>query len=107
MRMKKLLLMATAFLASVVTMAQTVVTLDLTAQGYTNAEAVTSLTQDGVTMTLDKGSNGNAPKYYTAGDAVRLYGGNTMELTAKSSITKVVFTFGTGDGTNDITADNK
>lgn len=81
------------------------VTIDFTAQGYTNAQEVTTLTKDGVTVTFDKGTSTNNPKYYNSGTAVRVYGGGTMSLSVDgSSITKVVFTFGSGDGTNEITA---
>ena len=82
------------------------VTLDLTAQGYTNAQAISSLTIDGVTLTFDKGSNSNAPKYYTSGNAVRMYGGNSMTVTAGTmKVTGVTLTFGSSDGSNAITTD--
>ena len=84
--------------------AATEVVIDFTAQGYANAQDVTSLTVDGVTVTLKKGTNSNAPKFYTSGTAVRCYGGNTLTLSADNSITGVVFTFGSSDGTNEITA---
>ena len=81
------------------------VTIDLTAQGYENQQVVTTLTKDGVTVTFDKGTGSNDPKYYNSGTAVRVYGGGTMSLSVEgSSITKVVFTFGSSDGTNEITA---
>ena len=68
------------------------VTLDFTAQGYANAADVTSLTVDGVTITL--GTNGkNGPKYYTTGAAVRVYAGGTVEVAAERTITKAVFTY--------------
>ena len=41
-------------------------------QGYSNGEAVTSLTSDGVTVEFDKGSGSTAPAYYDSGSAVRL-----------------------------------
>ena len=80
------------------------VTLDLTAQGYENQEVFTSLTVSGVTMTGDKGSNNNTPKYYKTGTAVRFYGGNTFTISSTSTITKITLTFGSGDGSNEITA---
>ncbi|MBO5075063.1 MAG: Ig-like domain-containing protein [Bacteroidales bacterium] len=81
------------------------VTLDFTKQGYVNAQEVTSLTVDGVTVTLDKGTNSNTPKWYDSGKAVRVYGGGTFTISAGSNITGVKLYFGTGDGTNEITAD--
>ena len=83
---------------------ETNTTLDFTAQGYANETAINKLTVDGVTATFDKGSNSNAPKYYTNGTAIRAYGGNTITLSA-NQITAATFTFGTSDGSNDITAD--
>lgn len=84
-----------------------VVTIDLTAQGYENAQLFETLTVGDITLTGDKGTNNNAPKYYNTGSAVRFYGDNS--LTVKSSgknIKKIEFTFGSGDLTNEITSDS-
>ena len=82
------------------------VTIDFSAQGYGNGQAIESLTQDGITLTFDKGTNTNGPKYYTTGSAIRLYGSNTMKVESSSDITSIVFTFASGEGTNEITSDN-
>lgn len=77
------------------------------AQNYANAADLTTANiGDNVTATFAKGTNNNSPKYYTTGEAARLYGGNTLTLTAAegTTITGVTFTFGSGDGTNEITA---
>jgi hypothetical protein len=71
--------------------------------GYTDASEVTGKTQGGVTVAFSKASGTNPPKYYTSGGAVRCYANNTITITA-SDITKIAFTFGTGDKTNAITA---
>ena len=72
------------------------------AQGYTNGQEVTTVSQGDVTVTFAKGTAGsNVPKYYNTGEAVRCYPGNTMTVTAES-ITKIVFTFGSGDSSNAI-----
>lgn len=81
------------------------VTLDFTEQKYVNAQEVSSLTVDGVTVTLDKGSNSNTPKWYDKGEAVRVYGGSTFTISAGSNITGIKVYFATGDGTNEITVD--
>ena len=75
--------------------------------GIANGVAVESLTFGNVTATFDKGSNSNAPKYYTTGSAIRTYGGNTITFTGAVgvTITKIKMTFATGEGTNAITAD--
>ena len=80
------------------------VVIDLTAQGYANAEDFSSITIDGVTLTGDAGSNKNGPKYYTTGNAVRFYGGNSFTVSAGKNITKIEITFGSGDGSNELTA---
>ena len=78
--------------------------IDFTAQNYENAQEVASLTVGDVAVTLDKGTNNNTPKFYTSGNAVRLYGGNTMTVSSAKAIEKIVFTFASGEGTNEITA---
>lgn len=73
------------------------VTIDLTAQGFTNQQEITTVTAGGVTLTFDKGTNSNAPKWYDNGSAVRLYGGGTLTVTATESITSIAFTITQND----------
>lgn len=73
--------------------------------GVENGVAVEELTNNIVTLTFDKGSNSNAPKYYTTGAAIRCYGGNTITFSSSVNITKIELTFASGEGTNEITAD--
>lgn len=81
-------------------------TIDFTAQGYANQEAVTSVSGTDCTITFDKGTNSNAPKYFTSGTAIRAYGGNTITIaSASKTIEGITFTFGSSDGSNAITAD--
>ena len=85
---------------------ETTTTLDFSAQGYENGDVITSLTQGDVTITLDKGSNSNDTKYFTTGTAVRVYGGGyfTVSVPNESTISKITLVFGSGDGSNAITA---
>lgn len=70
------------------------VTIDLTKQGYTNAQDITTVTENDVTVTFSKGSNSNGPKYYNTGTAVRLYPNNELEIQANGEeIIKIEFTF--------------
>lgn len=86
---------------------ESVVTLDLTAQGYANQQEVSSLTVDGVTVAFNKGTNSNAPKFYTTGNAVRVYGGGYITVTSDGKkVTKVEITFGSSDGSNELSADS-
>lgn len=73
------------------------------AENYSNQQEMGTVTQGSVTVTFDKAGSSNAPKYYSNGAAVRCYGGNTITVAA-FSLTGVDFVFGTGDGTNTITA---
>lgn len=81
--------------------------VDFTDQGYTNQQAVASYEGTAFSVTFDKGSNSNAPKYYTSGTALRCYGGNTITVSSNNAddLLKVTFTFGSGEGTNAITSD--
>lgn len=78
-------------------------TLDFSAQNYANGAKISSLTVGEVTASFSKGSSSTDPAYYNTGTAVRCYPGNTMTVTAED-ITKIEFTFGSGDNTNPITA---
>ena len=53
---------------------------------------------DGSDFTVTFGGGGNNGKYYTTGSGIRVYGGGTMTIAAKSgTLTKIVITY---DGTN-------
>ena len=83
------------------------VTVDFTDNGYENGEKMTSpVTENGVMVEFGNGTNtSNGPAWYNTGNAVRFYAGNTMTVSAEKKIKKIVITFGTGDGSNDITTD--
>lgn len=70
------------------------VTFDLTS-GYENGQNVDSIGQDGVKLTFGLGENpnGNKPKYYSKGTAVRCYIGNTLTVSASGRITGITITF--------------
>ncbi len=71
-----------------------IIELTADAQGYTNAQAVTTVEGDVVTLTFDQGESSNAPAYYSTGDAVRVYSGGTMTISANGNkITNVVFVY--------------
>ena len=74
--------------------------------GVGNGVEVKELTFGDVTATFNKGSNSNAPKYYTTGSAIRAYGGNTITFAGAGgvTITEIEFSFASGEGTNKITA---
>lgn len=81
------------------------VTFDATKQGYSNQQVINSATiTNGITISFTKGTA--SPAYYTSGTAIRCYakGGFTITSTI-GDITKIVFTYGSNDGSNAITAD--
>ena len=55
---------------------------------------------------FSKGTNQNTCKYYTTGEAVRVYGGGYFIIESEYTITKVSLTFGSGENANEITVDN-
>ena len=78
-------------------------TITFSEQGYDNGEVVETVSGTDFSIAFDKGSNSNAPKYYTSGTAIRAYGGNTMTVSSTKSIAKIEITFGSSDGSNAIT----
>ena len=79
------------------------VTWTASAQGYSNGQSVTSATFNSVISATFVGGT-----YYNTGTAVRVYGGDSFTIAALNgyNITKIVITFGSGDNTNAITANN-
>ena len=104
--MKKLLSLLFVALLATSAWADTVVTVDFNDQGWDSNTLVSELTVDDVTLTFDKGTGGTKPTYFsnTSGGALRLYGGNTMTITAPTNLKKIDFTFQSGEGSNDIYA---
>ena len=74
-------------------------------QGYENGQAIESYEGTNFTITFNKGTNNNAPKYYTTGAAIRAYGGNYFTVTSDYTMTDIALTFASGEGTNAITTD--
>jgi hypothetical protein len=82
------------------------VEFDATKQGYVNEQEVTSWASEEITISFSKGTNRNAPKYYNSGTAIRCYGSNTITVsTSSGNIKGITLTFGTSDGSNEITVD--
>lgn len=73
------------------------------AQGYSNEQVMTSYTGTDFSVSFNKGTNSNAPKYYTSGTAIRAYGGNYFTVSSSKTIIGIVLTFGSSDGSNAIT----
>ena len=82
------------------------VTIDFTAQGYKDKQAIEKYESDKFLLTFAKGSGSNAPIYYINGTAIRMYSNNTLTIKGVNGeiITKIKITFGNSDGSNEITA---
>ena len=110
---RKLTLLLTAFLllTGMVSWGQEcyLTSINLSEQGYENGQSLDGVditVNNDVTLTFYKGTSNNEPKYYNTGTAVRCYGGNYFTVTTLSgSISAVTLTFGSGDGSNEITTD--
>lgn len=67
------------------------ITVTAASFGLENQAAVTELKlSDGTTLTFDGGGNSNPPKYYNAGNNIRMYPKNTMTISASKKIAAVV-----------------
>lgn len=80
-------------------------TITFADNGYSNAEAIETVQGTNFTITFDKGTNSNAPKYYNTGSAIRTYGGNYFTVSSNYTITAIELTFASGEGSNAITTD--
>lgn len=82
--------------------------IDFSQLGYENGQEVTTVDGEDFSVTFDKGTNSNTPKYYTTGTAIRVYGGGNFTVNSTENITKIVISFGEGDngenGNNPIAA---
>ena len=104
--MKKVLSLLFVALLAMSAWADTVVTVDFSQQNFGDQQQIHELNIDGVILGFDKGTNSNnPPTYFDTGASIRLYGGNTMKVVAEQNIKKIDFTFGSGDGDNNILCD--
>ena len=68
-------------------------TIDFTAQGYANAQDISTVTLvDGTILTFSAGDNKNGPKYYNSGSAIRMYPKNSVAVSAKKKIASIDIT---------------
>lgn len=69
------------------------VTIDFSTFGYTDRQNVTEVSQDGITMTIAKGSGMTDPQWIENGKTLRFYDKNTLKIASKNRIKKVHFFF--------------
>lgn len=77
-----------------VTASSNKVSVDFNAQGWTDAQEVSSVTlSDGTVINISKGEGSTTPKFYDGTKGIRMYAKNTMTITsANKNIAKVVLT---------------
>mgnify|MGYP002624035255 CR=1 FL=1 len=81
-------------------------TITFSNKNYSNGEGMTNVSGTDFTISFHKGTNSNSPKYYDSGKAIRAYGGNNFIVSSDTkTIEKIEITFGTSDGSNEITTD--
>ena len=81
-------------------------TIVFSEQGYSNQQVISTVNGSNFSVSFDKGSNNNSPKYYDSGSSVRTYGGNTFTVSSSTkTIIKIELTFGSGEDSNTITTD--
>ncbi len=101
---KQLRLLLTLLLLSVVSVGWAEEeTIDFSTKGYANQEAIESVEGSAFSISFNKGTNSNAPKYYNTGAAIRVYGGNYFTVSSSNTITAITLTFSSGEGSNAIT----
>ena len=78
---------------------------DVFSVNQTSVEGEELTIETNATVTYNKGTNNNECKYFTTGSAIRVYSGGNFVVSAPSAITSITVSFGSGDGSNTITAD--
>lgn len=73
------------------------VTIDFSTFGYTDQQKVTEISQNGITMTIAKGSGKTDPQWIEQSKTLRFYDKNTLKIASKNRIKKVHFFFYTTD----------
>lgn len=85
---------------SAVTAGTETITVDFNTLGFENQQEITTIElTDGTKITFDKGTNTNAPKFYTATKGIRVYGSNTITFDGKAPIAKIDITCDEYNGT--------
>ncbi|MBE6126485.1 MAG: hypothetical protein E7182_00650 [Erysipelotrichaceae bacterium] len=80
--------------------------IDISALGFENQQVIEKIESGICTVTWNKGTNSNTPKYYTNGAAIRIYGGGYFVVSVDGgTISSIALTFGSSDGSNDIVTD--
>ncbi len=71
-------------------------TITFSAMGYDNAQDLNdkAIKVGDATLVFSKGEGSTTPKYYNAGTAMRMYGGNTLTISSDKTIKNVTIVYG-------------
>ena len=78
-------------------------TITFSELGYENSKQLSKVEGVYVTLTFSTGDGTTAPAYYDDGNAARLYGSNTLTVTASTAITEITFEY---SGTTNVPDDS-
>ncbi len=101
--MRKLKLFFACLLMAVLSIGQVWAESVTFSEVYANQDKPTSYEGTDFSISFDK-NGGNATQYYNTGNALRAYAKNRWTFSSTKTITGIAFTFGSGDGSNTITA---
>lgn len=78
-------------------------TFDFSNMNLANQQTVSSFDNNNFNVLFSKGENSNAPKYYTTGNAIRVYASNTIKISGTSAIKSIKLVLTQKNTTNKIT----
>ncbi|MCR4603613.1 MAG: hypothetical protein K5683_08820 [Prevotella sp.] len=82
------------------------ITIDFAAQGYENAQDISTVTlSDGTTLTFSAGDNKNGPKYYNSGSAIRMYPTNYFTVKSNKTISSIKLNCSTNNAEGNVSAE--
>lgn len=70
--------------------AQDTETIDFSSKGYSNAQKISKVLGENVTLTFTA-NGGTAPTYYNSGTAIRMYGQNILNISSTKTIVGIYF----------------
>lgn len=76
--------------------AQDTETIDFSSKGYSNAQKISKVLGENVTLTFTA-NGGTAPTYYNSGTAIRLYKKNILNISSKKTIAGIDFELSQGN----------
>ncbi len=76
--------------------AQDTETIDFSSLGFSNAQRISKVQGENVTLTFTA-NGGTAPAYYNSGTAIRMYDNNILNISSKKTIAGIDFELSQGN----------